>query len=511
MKMYQTEEWKISRRSFLAALGALTLSGGLAACGSGSASTHTALTAGSLSYAPDEAVTVEFSDGGITVSPEDAAGAEADGTALTIRSAGVYLLSGSCEDGSIRVEAETEDAVLLLGGLTLTSADTAPIVCGKGSGVTLAAVDGTENTLADTEANNPENEADNENAEKAVIKCKDGSQVVLCGGGALTVQALGKNGIKSGTALDGRDASLTIRELTLTIDAPVNDAVNAEQLLNVESGSLTIAAGDDAIHCDQTLNIGAEGTTGPAITVSTCYEGLEGAILNVFSGNIDITATDDCLNAANSDLGDYAFEMNISGGTIRAYSSEGDGFDSNGTLTITGGDIAVWTADTADNQPLDADGLITLSGGTVLAAGGSAGMGFSIDASQPYVMFGGGRDSGVSLPEGKAFSILDADGKSVLETTAVCDAAFVFYSSPALAEDGTYSVQSTVSATAQTGEAQTGQMGGGNGGPGGRPDGQAPADGDRMPQGQPPQNDGTTPPDLPSADSTAGSAEGKTA
>lgn len=502
MKTNWMENTKISRRNFLAALGALTLSGTLAGCGAAESKAD-GLTAGSLAYTADEVVAVTFSDGGITISPEDAAGVEADGTALTVNGAGIYLLSGSCGDGAVKVAAETENVVLLLDGLTLTSADTAPIVCGKSTGVTIAAADGSENTLTDSKANNPENEADNENAEKAVVKCKDGSQVLLCGGGALTVNARGKNGIKSGTALDSRDASLTIRELTLAIDAPVNDAINAEQLLNVESGTLTIAAGDDAVHCDQTLNIGAEGTTGPSITVSTCYEGLEGAILNVFSGNIDITATDDCLNAANSDLGDYAFEMNISGGTIRAYSSEGDGFDSNGTLTITGGDISVWTADTADNQPLDADGLITISGGTVLAAGGSAGMGFSIDASQPYVMFGGGRNSSVSLAEGKTFAITDADGKSVVETAAVCDAAFLFYSSADLKAEGTYSVQSTVSATAQTGEARTGGMGGEMGGPGG----QMPADGQTPPEGQPPQNDGTTPPQRPDA----ASGEGKTA
>ena len=69
--------------------------------------------------------------------------------------------------------------------------------------------------------------------------------------------------------------------------------------------------------------------------------------------------------------------MNISGGVITACSSSGDGFDSNGDLTISGGTVAVWTANTADNQPLDADGAITVSGGTVLAAGGSAGMGMN--------------------------------------------------------------------------------------------------------------------------------------
>lgn len=106
--------------------------------------------------------------------------------------------------------------------------------------------------------------------------------------------------------------------------------------MNVESGTLNISAGDDALHSDYTLNIGAEDTAGPVITISTCSEAMEGATVNIFSGTIDITATDDCLNAANGDLTDYDFSMNISGGTITAYTSGGDGFDSNGSMTISG-------------------------------------------------------------------------------------------------------------------------------------------------------------------------------
>lgn len=191
----------------------------------------------------------------------------------------------------------------------------------------------------------------NENAENAVIKCEDGSLVTLCGDGELTITANGKNGIKSGATTDeDGEASLTIRDLTLNIDAPVNDAINAEQLLNVESGTLTIDAADDAIHCDLVLNIGADGTDGPTIDITNCCEGLEGAELNVCSGDITINASDDCLNAANSDLTDYDFTMTISGGTIDAYSSAGDGFDSNGDLTITGDTVIVWTANTADRS-----------------------------------------------------------------------------------------------------------------------------------------------------------------
>lgn len=139
------------------------------------------------------------------------------------------------------------------------------------------------------------------------------------------------------------------------------------------------------------MNIGADGTDGPTLTILNAYEGIEAAALNIASGSIDITSQDDCLNAGNSSLTNYGFEINISGGTLRAYTTAGDGFDSNGTMTISGGDIEVWTSNATDNQPLDADGGITVTGGTVLAAGGSNGMGLTLTAEQPYVTFGSGR------------------------------------------------------------------------------------------------------------------------
>lgn len=351
-----------------------------------------------------------FADGGVTaVSGTD--GYKLEGTELTINAPGSYLVSGECANGSIKVKKGTTDVTLILNGLTLTATDTAPITCAKSTGVTIHVVEGTVNTLTDSEKNNDDNFPDNENAENAVIKCKDGSQVVLEGTGTLNLVAKGKNGMKSGCELDGRAASLTIRELTLDIDAPVNDAVNAEQLLNVESGTLTIFAGDDALHSDLVLNVGAEGTAGPTIDITNCEEGIEGAELNIFSGNISIRANDDCLNAANSDLGDYAFKMNISGGNITAYSVAGDGFDSNGDLTISGGTVVVWTASTADNQPLDADGTVSVTGGTVLAAGGSGGMGSTIVTEQGCVIYGssigdkmggfGGGRGGMMQPQGE--------------------------------------------------------------------------------------------------------------
>ena len=346
-------------------------------------------------YSEDGATSFVFSEDGVTVSEGDYTDYKIDGTALTIKGGGTYVVTGSCSDGSITVKKGTAGVTLVLNGLDLTSASTAPIACNKSSEVTLIVAQGTVNTLTDSAQNNDDNYPDNELAENAVIKCKDGSNVVLSGSGTLNIVANGKNGIKLGATTETEgEASLTIKELTLNINASVNDAINAEQLLNIESGTLTINAADDGIHCDLVMNVGADGTAGPAIKINGCNEGLEAATLNIYSGNITVHAEDDCLNAANSDLTDYEFSVNISGGALYMDSVSGDGIDSNGTLTVSGGTVVVWTADTADNQPLDADGAIIVSGGTVLAAGGSAGMGMNLFSSQPYVIFGSSAQGG---------------------------------------------------------------------------------------------------------------------
>lgn len=344
----------------------------------------------STAYDTDGATAFTFTDIAITAKDGDYTGYDIDGTALTIEAAGTYIVSGSCQSGSITVKKGVTGVTLVLSGLTLTADGTAAIACNKSSGVTIVAQDGTANILSDTETNNDDSYPDNTDAENAVIKCKDGSQVTLCGSGSLTVNATGKNGIKSGATTDEEgEAWLVIRDLTLTISAPVNDAINAEASLTILSGDLTMDAGDDAVHSDYYLTVGAAGTDGPTITVNSCNEGLEAADLSIAGGNITIHAGDDCLNAANSDLTGYAFTLSISGGTLVMDTTSGDGIDSNGTLSISGGTVVVWTNSTADNQPLDADGTLSITSGTVLAAGGSAGMGITLSGdSQPYVMFG---------------------------------------------------------------------------------------------------------------------------
>lgn len=472
----------------------------------------------------DSSTSFTFSDEGISVEEGDSAGYKVSGTTLTINEAGTYTVSGSCADGSIKVKKGTTGVTLVLDGLTLTSSTTAPLACNKSTEVTVVAAAGTTNTLTDAAANNDDNYPDNTDAENAVIKCKDGSQVMLAGTGELNIVANGKNGIKSGATTDEEgEASLTISDLALNVTASVNDAINVEQTLNIESGTVTVSAVDDGIHSDYVLNVGEEGTSGPIINVKESYEGLEAASLNIYSGDIDILSSDDCLNAANSDLTDYAFEMNIAGGTIYAYSTEGDGFDSNGTLSFTGGTTEVWTANSADNQPLDSDGALTIDGGTVFAAGGSSGMGETISGTQTYVMFGGTSQGGQSgqgggqqpgqdgqfgqqpgsqpdqasqqsgsqasaqtgltgadgaqtppsqpggqggasvIAAGEAVSVTDTSGNVLYTATAPCAASYAFFSSDGVTEGETYTLtaagESVATGTAGDNTGSTGQPG----------------------------------------------------
>lgn len=362
-------------------------------------------------YTASGATKFVFTDRVITVTEGNYTGYKIEGTELTINGAGTYIVSGSCSDGSIKVKKGTTGVTLVLNGLTLTSAATAPIACNKSTEVNLVAASGTSNTLTDSAKNNDDNYPDNADAENAVLKCKDGSQVTISGSGTLKIIANGKNGIKSGATTDEEGtASLTIRNVNLTIHAPVNDAINAEQTLNIESGTITISAADDAIHSDYVLNIGASGTAGPTINITSCYEGLEAATLNIFSGNLSITATDDCLNAANSDLTGYSFSMNISGGS-----------------SMGGGNMG--------GQP----------GGRASGNSGS---------------------SSASVTKGSTISIKNGSS-SVFSATALCNASYIFFSSPSLTSGTSYTLYSgstsVSTATAQTGSSQSGGMQPGNG------------------------------------------------
>ena len=353
----------------------------------------TSACAASADYTTANATLITLTDSAATAKGKYT-GYEIDGTDVSITAAGTYVFSGDCDNGSITVKKGVTGVTIVLNGLTLTNDDSAAITLNKTAEASLISAAGTTNTVADTEGSSDEN---------AAVKVKSGAALAIGGKGTLTVDGNAKNGIKGAA-----DAVITVAEVKLNINA-ADDGLSCDDELNItggtlsitaggdavkaspdtgdtenpdttslgnvtiSGGTLTLATGDDAVHADNDLVIGTKGassTSTPRINITASYEGLEGTTVTVYSGDIDVAASNDGVNAASSTLGERSdkYAINIAGGDL--YIDAGsDGLDSNNDINITGGKVEVYGADAMMDAAIDYDGTFTLSGGTLFGAG----------------------------------------------------------------------------------------------------------------------------------------------
>lgn len=208
---------------------------------------------------------------------------------------------------------------------------------------------------------------------------------------ALTDDSASCKGFKAGGAL-------TVTGGTVNVDS-ADDALHANTDVTISGGTLTLATGDDGVHADNDLVIGTRGassTSTPRINITASYEGLEGTTVTVYSGDIDVAASDDGVNAANSTLGEHSdkYAISIAGGDL--YIDAGsDGLDSNNDISMTGGKVEVYGADAMMDAAIDYDGTFTLSGGTLFGAGMEPSAG-----TQAYIAVGETSPSGGGMGGG---------------------------------------------------------------------------------------------------------------
>ena len=218
-------------------------------------------------------------------------------------------------------------------------------------------------------------------------------------------------GLKAGTVIK-------ITSGTYTINAQ-DDAVHTNGDMYIDGGTFNVNTGDDGFHADILIVIN-DGN----IKVENSYESIEAETIIINGGDIDVTASDDGINAAggsssnstdNADNNQMGGNMpsGMSDGTAPELPSDdngqmgmgqpngqssdmsnnsqtggmpqGNNSSSTATLTINGGNILV----NASGDGLDANGSIYINGGTIIISGPTSDGDTAIDFDNTCEITGG--------------------------------------------------------------------------------------------------------------------------
>lgn len=186
---------------------------------------------------------------------------------------------------------------------------------------------------------------------------------------------------------------------------------------------------DAALYSATSLVIDGSGS----LEVHAVYEGISSTMhIDFLGGTVRIWAGEDGVNANN----DGVSQINVSGGYLFVATEEGDGIDSNGTITISGGTVITHGALVDANSGLDADGSVTISGGLVISAGGSMMGGITSQGGQSVISV----DFASTQSAGTLVVILDAQGEQVLAFAPAIDFQQLILSSPDVVQGASYTV-----------------------------------------------------------------------
>jgi hypothetical protein len=184
------------------------------------------------------------------------------------------------------------------------------------------------------------------------VVVKDGEFTIDTNGGSAnpipaTDTTTTAKGLKSsvGITIDGGSFDLDTSD----------DALHSSDTIIINGGEFHLASGDDAMHSELALTI-----NNGVIDVSKCYEGIESAIITINDGNIHVIASNDPINASDGS----GAGMPVQGGGIAPVSTDV-------MLYINGGYISLQNAaNTTDSDGFDSNGSIEMTGGIVIINGG---------------------------------------------------------------------------------------------------------------------------------------------
>ena len=274
---------------------------------------------------------------------------------------------------------------------------------------------------------------------------------------------------ESGTSTKGIKAGggMYLNGGTYQIDS-ADDSIHSNANITIADGTYTLATGDDGVHADDALIV-----NGGTITVTESYEGLEGLTVTINDGTIDITARDDGINAAGGtyqsgfgtfgdhfkgmdsaddeteETTDNEMWMELNGGYIHILAG-GDGVDSNGDLTINGGEIYIDGPSDNGNSAIDYGDRSSayVNGGTLVAIGSSGMAEVMSDSSKQKVLM---VKLGEQMEAGNVV-LTDSEGNVIVSYTALKTYDCVIISTAEVESGATYTLTTSGTTTEVTAE-----------------------------------------------------------
>lgn len=496
------------------------------------------------SYDVASATNIALSGQGATVSGE---GAAVEGATVTISAAGTYAVTGELTAGSLVVNAGDQDKVqIVLSGASIRNEAGPALNIQQADKVFVTLADGTQNTLADgasyalAEGEDEPNAALYSKADLTIngtgalsiegnychgVNSKDdlvvtggaiavvakedglrGKDCVKVADGSFAITA-GGDGVKSSNDEDPTRGFVSIDGGTFTVEAG-DEGFQAATYLRLAGGDAQIKAADHALRSDveaamsggtYVVEAGGKGMNpetkftmdGGTFTVAGCEEGIEAQEVIVNDGELNITASDDGINAAVAERSDETAEaavatnasedclIQINGGMVTV-DAGGDGLDSNGYVEVNGGVVLASGSAGGGDSALDYEYGAKITGGAVILAGATGMAETFTEGTQPFAMVAAEGAAGTNLavtdeagtvlvsytvPKAFQCAVVSAPGLTegatgkVIVGGTVTGADSAGYATGAAVEGGT-TVDFTASTTPSN---EVGRMGGGDG------------------------------------------------